>query len=290
MKQRFKTLKKIVSMYLKKSGKHDIFGLCAEMGFYLLNTLFPFVLLLFVIATNISDRMQGLLLNLIEVLPKDMEAMIEELLTSFRGSMPIIITASVLALWCTSNVISTLTKALNRFYGVKETRSFLKQRGMFLLYAVAIIILIVLSFALIIFGEGTQYLFKDIDLLSFFHIEKVWNYSRYISLILVIFTAITIMFKHLPNKQLSIKAVAAGGALTTIAWCITSIGFSFYVNSFGRYHLIYGSLTSIIILTTWVYLSSFVILLGGSINAFWYRMRVAKKLNKVRKLDLEEPM
>ena len=290
MKQRFTTFKKIVSMYIKKTAKHDIFGLCAEMGFYLLNALFPFVLLLFVIATNISDRMQSLLLNMVEVLPKDLEAMIIELLTSFKGSMPIIIIASFLALWCTSNVISTLTKSLNRFYSVKETRGFFKQRGMFLLYAISTIILIVMSFALIIFGEGTQYLFTENEFLSFFHIEKVWNYSRYFAIILVVFTAITIMFKHLPNKQLSLKSVAAGGALTTIAWCVTSWGFSFYVNSFGKYHLIYGSLTSIVILTTWVYLSSLVILLGGSLNAFWYRMRVARKLNRIRKTELEEPM
>lgn len=272
---------KIPVMYFKKFVRHDVPGLAAEMGFYLLTAVFPFLILLFIISTLISDSMQELLLYLLTALPRDMENMITDLLLSFSGSLPIIITASVLALWCTSNVINSLTKALNRFYGVKETRNFFKMRAMYLMYAIAIIILIMLSFALIIFGEGTRFLLDYNNIMPFFNIEDVWNYSRYITIILVAFIAIVLMFKHLPNKKLSIKAVAAGSALTTTAWCVTSYGFSFYVNNFSKYHVIYGSLTSIVILITWIYMSAFVILLGGSINAFWYRLSIAKSLKGI---------
>ena len=278
MKNKKGSIIKLIYMYFHKFTKHDIMGLSAEMGFYLLTALFPFLILLFIIATLISDNMQELLLNLISYLPRDMENLITELLTSFKGSMPIIITESVLGLWYMSNVISTLTKAMNRFYGVKETRGYFKLRGIFLLFALTIIVLIFLSFALVVFGQGTQLILQYLNYLPFISTEKVWNYMRYISVILVIFVAIMIMFKILPNKHLSFRAVAAGSALTTAAWCITSYGFSFYVNNFSKYHVIYGSLASIFILVTWVYMSALVILIGASINAYWYRLRLAKRI------------
>lgn len=279
---------KAVSMYVKQFNNHDVLGHSAEMGFYLLTALFPFMILLFVIATLISDSMQNLLLNLLTFLPRDLEIMITELLLSFKGSLPIIITASVFGLWYTSNVISTLTKAMNKFYAVKETRGFFKLRGMFLLFALFIIILIILSFSLIIFSQGTHFIVLKIDFFDFFDTEKIWDYSRYIVILFVIFITIALMFKTLPNKKLSFKAVALGSLLTTIAWCVTSLGFSYYVNSFSRYHVIYGSLASIIILTTWVYLSSLVILAGGSINAFFYKIRLAKKITNAQIQDYKD--
>jgi len=278
MKNKKGSIIKLICIYFHKFTKHDIMGLSAEMGFYLLTALFPFLILLFIIATLISNSMQELLLNLISYLPRDMENLITELLTSFKGSMPIIITASVLGLWYMSNVISTLTKAMNRFYGVRETRGYFKLRGIFLLFAITIIVLIFLSFALVVFGQGTHLVLQYLNYLPFISTEKVWDYMRYISVILVIFVSIMIMFKILPNKHLSFREVAAGSALTTAAWCITSYGFSFYINNFSKYHVIYGSLASIFILVTWVYMSALVILIGASINAYWYRLRLAKRI------------
>ncbi len=281
---------KITAMYLRKMDKHDTFGLTAEMSFYLLTALFPFFILLFVIATQISDSMKNMLLNVITYLPRDMENMITSILLNFKQSLPIIITAAVFGLWYMTSVITTITKALNRFYEVKETRGYFRMKGMCLLYSIFIIILVIMSFALIIFGEGTQLFLEYTNYIPFLSHEDVWTYACYLITILVIFVTILLMFKNLPNKKLSTKAVAAGAALTTLAWCIASYGFAFYVNSFGTYHLIYGSLTSIIVLITWVYISAFVILFGGSINAFCYRLRLAKKITKARKAAQEESM
>lgn len=276
---------KLLSLYFHKYTKHDIQGLSAEMGFYLLIALFPFFLLLFVIATLISQSMQDVLLTLISYLPRDMELLITDMLMSFSGSLPIIIISSVLGLWYMSNVINSLTKAMNRFYCVRETRNFFVLRAMFLLYALIIIVLVFMSFALVIFGQGTHYLLARFNFIPFLDTEKAWNYMRYFLMVFVIFVTILIMFKSLPNKKLSFRAVAAGSALTTVAWCVTSYGFSYYVNTFSRYHVIYGSLASIIILVTWVYLSSFVILLGASINSFFYRISVAKRLTVTPKSE-----
>jgi membrane protein len=62
-------------------------------------------------------------------------------------------------------------------------------------------------------------------------------------------------------------ALGTPGAITaTILWIIGSIAFTFYVASFARYDKTYGSLGGAVILLTWLYLSSFAVLLGAVIN------------------------
>ena len=268
---------KLTAMYFRRITKHDIPGLSAEMSFYLLTALFPFVILLFFISTLISSGMQETLFSIISYLPRDMEILIKEMLMTFSGSLPIIIIASVLGIWYISNVINTITKAVNRFYGAKESRGFFKLRFLSIMYALSVIIIVFISFALVIFGEWTQMLLEKVPFLDFIDTEQTWSYLRYFSFLAVIFVCITLMFWHLPDKKLRFRDVIGGSALTTIAWCIASYGFAFYVNSFSKYHVIYGSLASIIILVTWTYLSSFVILLGASLNAFFYRIRPVKR-------------
>lgn len=272
---------RLVKKYFEKILKDDISGLSAEMAFYLLTAFFPFIILIFIIVTNVSDQMQTLLFNLIRALPADAEEIVMNMLLNFTGSTPIIITACLFALWSTSNVINTITKALNRFYSTSETRSFIKTRIWCLLFAVIIIITIILCFALIIFGEGTGILLRYLNYFKFLNTEKVWNWSRYLTIIAVFILAVASMFKVLPNKKLKFKEVFFGSVLTTAAWSIASWGFSYYVNNFSRYHVIYGSIAGIIILITWVYMSSFVILAGGALNALLLKIRRAKRLKAI---------
>lgn len=277
---------KLLRGYVVKMFDDDIFGLSAEMAFYLLTALFPCIILIFVIATTVSSQMQSLLFSLIRTLPHEAEEVIMNMLLDFHGGLAIIITCSVLALWCISNVINTLRKAMNRFYGVTETRHFIKTRILGLFFALIIIVLVVLSFALIIFGEGTGHLLKYF--LNLFKTADSWDRTRYIIVFPIFLAAVSVIFNALPNKKLHFKSVFGGAFLTTVTWGVASWGFSFYVNNFSRYHLIYGSLAGIVILTTWVYMTGFVILMGGELNALRFKTCKARRIRRIRKMRLAE--
>nr|WP_278279672.1 YhjD/YihY/BrkB family envelope integrity protein [Clostridium sp. DMHC 10] len=48
---------------------------------------------------------------------------------------------------------------------------------------------------------------------------------------------------------------------------MSSFGFSYYINNFGNYSRIYGSIGAVIVLMTWLFIGSFILILGGEINS-----------------------
>jgi membrane protein len=97
----------------------------------------------------------------------------------------------------------------------------------------------------------------------------IWNLIRWLLTPLILFGIFTILYWVAPNLKMKCKSAIPGAIFATIGWIITSLGFSFYVSNFGNYTSTYGSIGGIIILMIWLYLSAFIILLGGEINAFY---------------------
>ncbi|WP_347460507.1 YhjD/YihY/BrkB family envelope integrity protein [Clostridium sp. DMHC 10] len=58
-----------------------------------------------------------------------------------------------------------------------------------------------------------------------------------------------------------------GALFTTVGWVMSSFGFSYYINNFGNYSRIYGSIGAVIVLMTWLFIGSFILILGGEINS-----------------------
>jgi membrane protein len=55
--------------------------------------------------------------------------------------------------------------------------------------------------------------------------------------------------------------------MATILSLLTSLGFSYFVNNFGRYNEIYGSIGALIVIMIWLQINAFVILIGYELNA-----------------------
>ena len=61
--------------------------------------------------------------------------------------------------------------------------------------------------------------------------------------------------------------LSAGSALFAVAWVILTLGFGYYVANFGNYGATYGSLSAVVVLLTWLYLSSYALLFGAELNS-----------------------
>jgi membrane protein len=124
----------------------------------------------------------------------------------------------------------------------------------------------VTSIFLIIFGTPLlQFLIDKSNLNSYSAI--VFNFTKWWIVVIVIYTGITLIYRYGSAMKERIKWLNTGAILATILSIFTSLIFSFFINSFGRYNEIYGSIGALIVLLLWIQINVFVILIGFEFNA-----------------------
>ena len=96
---------------------------------------------------------------------------------------------------------------------------------------------------------------------------SIWSFLRYGITFGLLLTTFYLIYRYLPNRKLTGNHVLAGTIFTTVGWIGASLLFSFYVNNFGSYATVYGSLGGMFALIFWLYISTLIFLLGGAINA-----------------------
>lgn len=132
---------------------------------------------------------------------------------------------------------------------------------------------VLLSILLLVLGSWLKtQVFLLVDLPYGF--QKLWDLLQYAIPLLVMFIVFTLLYWIAPSRRLALREVMPGALFTTIGWITTSILFSVYVNQFSDFSKTYGSLGGVTVLLIWLYISSFIILAGGEINAVLLNRKV----------------
>jgi len=258
----------IFKRLIKRYNRHDISAYAALMAFFLTLSLFPFLIILFAILGQLSLD-TNLIISAIELFfpPEVHELVMDYIRQNIILRDYSILSLSVIGtLWASSRGIRALMLSLNMAYEVKETRNYLIVKLIDVFYTILIIIGIV--FLLTLPNIGREFLMFVDDYLTinqniFDLINMVKIYALPISIVLII----TTLYMFLPNKKQSFKKVLPGTIFTVLGWTILSYLFSLFVNYIANFSVIYGSLSTIIILMLWLYFSSIILILGGELNS-----------------------
>ena len=257
---------KIISSFIKKLSNDDIFGLTAELTFYLTMSFFPFMILLLALISITPLSVEETLFSLLSNLSKEIYNLVYYILTGVQRSTPIIVTSGIVAIWSVSRAITTIIKALNRMYETVESRGFVIIRVIGFVFAILLALVIILTFFLLVMGNVI-----GMAILRFFpSFNILWHTLRLIMICVILLIFLSVIYKVLPNKDLRFNSIKYGAFFTSVLWVSSSALFSFYVDNFANYHIIYGSLAGIVALITWFYICSFMLLLGGEINSVSY--------------------
>ena len=89
---------------------------------------------------------------------------------------------------------------------------------------------------------------------------------RWLFIISLIFYAIAFIYKYAPAIQKRWRLSSPGAILATFLSILTTLGFSIFVNNFGKYNALYGSIGTIIVLMIIIYINSLVLLIGYELN------------------------
>ncbi|NHC39823.1 YihY/virulence factor BrkB family protein [Bacillus sp. MM2020_1] len=260
----------LLKLLWHRIDEDDLPGLSAQLAYYFLLSLFPLLIVLFTLLPYIPiphQDMLGLIRDFAPVEAMDLiEKNVHDIMNDRNGGL--LSFGIIGTIWSASNGIEAIVKAFNKAYNVKESRSFIVSRGMAILLTFGMILVLILAIILPIFGrEIGLFLFSRMGYTTEF--IKLWDtLSRLVSAI-ILFLIFTGLYWIAPNVKLKCRSAFPGAAFATIGWIISSLGLTFYVGNISNYSLTYGSIGAIIVLMIWLYISAFIIILGGEINAFY---------------------
>lgn len=246
----------------------DLWGMAAQLAFFFLLSLFPFMLFLITLLGFLPITQEDLI-NFLSVYAPDQTTNliggnISEVVEERNGGLLSLGIAG--ALWSASNGINAIMKSMNTAYNIEEQRSLIVTRLLAIALTVFMIFVIIVAFLLPVFGQRIgEYLFAFINLSDDFLV--VWNAMRWGISSVIIFLVLLALYRMAPSRRVYFRDASIGAAAATILWQIVSLTFSFYVNSFNHFSATHGSLGGVIILMLWFYLTGMIIILGGEINA-----------------------
>jgi membrane protein len=89
---------------------------------------------------------------------------------------------------------------------------------------------------------------------------------KWIVIIMLLFLAISFLYWLAPAKRSDFRFISPGSILATALFILTSLGFSAYVNNYGPYNKLYGSIGTLMVILIWLYLNSIALLIGFELN------------------------
>jgi membrane protein len=273
----------ILRRTVKQSGEDHITNLAAALAYYAFLAIPSALLLaagLFGLLAG-PDTVSTVIDKLSQVMPGEATKLIRDSLarlTQKQGtSLTLIAVGGALALWSLSGAMQNLMWALNLVYDHDETRGFVKRR----LTAFAMIFFALLAFALV-FGllvlgpplsnwVGGAVGAKTVVRIAWW----IAQWPLLVGGLLLAFSAIL----HLgPNvKHPRWRFLSFGAVVAVVVWLAASGAFAFYVSKFGSYNKAWGSLSAVVVMLTWLWLSSLALLFGAEINAEAERSREVRR-------------
>jgi len=247
-----------------------VLSLAGAVAFFTLLSLVPALSLLVTVYGMLTDpaTIVGQLDNVTTVLPEAARELIREQAVRLSGQNATNLSLTFLigflvAIWSANAAMKAIFDALNIIYGVREQRGFIRLNLVSLGTTLSALFVLILALSLIASLPVVTALFP------FGHeIEAVIRWLRWPAFFLVGITAIGCLYWIGPSRKPPRFAwVLPGAVAAALLWVAASVGFSFYVSTLGRYTATYGSLATIVVFMTWLWLSAIIVLAGAELNA-----------------------
>ncbi|MDD7183048.1 YihY/virulence factor BrkB family protein [Peptostreptococcus porci] len=287
-------MKKMVSsikIFINFFNVPDMYTRSAETAFYLTISVFPS--LIFLIAAMAYIPGINLVTSgefLLQIIPDDAYMIINSLIESAvkNRSFALVILSFILATWTFSKAVKSVVKGQNIAYGFAELRGFVKLNTLCILFAIGFFLLTLLSIFLLVYGKKIGFLIEKI-ISDYFLLELIFNVVRFFIPVMYMIYIFTSLFTLGPSVRMKAKQGLPGACITTMLWIVFSILYSFYANNFSGINQIYGSISTMIVLMTWIYLCSMAITIGYKINSIIFLIQKKNSLQEAFKNSSHTP-
>ena len=254
-------------------SKDKISVYAAQMAYSFFFALFPLLLFFAALLSLVADKqtiMAELNGRVASALPTDVASLLSKTIEKvvFAKGAPGLLSFGLLtAAWSGSSIFGALRAALNASYDVEETRPWWKQYVLQLGMLVLVGGVLVASTVILVNGEGVVgWLGTHLGLKSI--TTLIWTIAQFPLAIASLVAVLWLVYYFLPDCRYQDKRILIVGAvLTTVLFILATLLFRIYVQKFNALNPAYGAIGAIMVLLTWMYYTSFVLLAVGELTA-----------------------
>lgn len=258
---------RFVTGCLRRYFHHDVGRQSAALAYYLLFTLFPFLIFLSSLLGLLKLDVSEILGALQPLLPAEVLDVAEAYLeyASRTSSAAMLWFGLIFSIYFPMRAADCLMRAVRRAYHLPRPGNHLVYRFKVLLYTVFLLVAIAATLSLATVSQRMlAFLGKYITLPLVF--VELWDLLRFLMLAVVVFGAVGLLYAMAQDSRQPGRNVVPGVITSLAAWMALSAAYSFYVENFANYSLIYGTLGTMVVLMIWLYLTATVLIMGAEIN------------------------
>lgn len=192
-------------------------------------------------------------------------------------------TTSLITLWTASGVMISWMEGFRRCYELPKTWGLVKER--LIAFLLVVFALVPMTFATLLVAVGSKFetrLLPYLDPDFSVYVLLLWGGMRWGIATLTSIAVIALIYHNAVPRTQPWHSVIPGAILATVLWFSGTVGFRSYLQHFGNFATIYGSLGVAMALLVWMYLISLVVLVGAEFNALLYpRAMLGKELTAI---------
>lgn len=263
-----------------KEGELQMRARAIAFSFFL--ALFPTIIFIFTLIPYIPIPAfpEKLLLLIKEFLPSSTyeaaSGTIEDIVLHQRGGL--LSFGFIFAIFVSSDGVLALMSWFNRSFHGKDQRKGWNKRIMAIGLTLTLALFVFTAIGLLITSEILFSFLEKKDIMVNLAQIILLFIGKWTVLLLLCFSAISLLYYFGPSKHEKVKFISAGSSLATMLIVITTLGFNYFINNFGQYNKIYGSIGTLIVILIWLYINMLVILVGYELNV---SIRKARKITSL---------
>lgn len=258
----------LIRKFMKKINEDRVRAYAASASFFLIMSVIPFLMLLLT-AVQYTPLTQDMVLQVIEEMtPFEISEQIRELVGSiFNDSYALLSWTAIAALWSSGKGIIGLSDGLNSVNKLEETRNYFVIRFRASVYAILMLVAMIVAIGVLVFGYNIQRSLRQV--VPFIAQYPEVNLALQMGISLVILAVLfELFYVFLPNKPQKFRTQLPGAIFTAVAWAVFSYAFSIYLDYAVNMSVIYGGLTTLIVVMLWLYTCMYLFFIGAEINVY----------------------
>jgi len=261
----------IIVFVVQEVQRDDILTRANSVAYSFFLALFPALIFMITILpfVPVEGIVDNIKIYLDTIMPSDAEGFLfdtlDDLTTIPRGGT--LSLGAILALFFSSNGVLELMNGFDKTYSITfKKRGFVKKRLLALSLTVLLGFLLIVSAVLIVLGNLIlSYVF---DIFEMDRVSRIAFASvKWFAVIILIYSVISAIYRFGPALRRRSSFFSPGTTIAAIFTILISVAFSFFVNNFGTYNKIYGSIGAIIVLMIWLQIIALILLIGFELNA-----------------------